>query len=70
MEYLSPIGPRRVRTDLRTADNVFVSPNRLSANSLQKQRISSALATNTKTIKSDERSSNRLQKFNMQKLNM
>lgn len=60
MDYRSPIGARRVKTDLRTSDNVFVSPNRLSANSVQRHRMSSALTANTKTIQSDERSSNRL----------
>lgn len=29
--YRSPIGARRVRTDLKTFENIFVSPNRLSA---------------------------------------
>lgn len=29
MSYRSPIGARRVKTDLKTFENVFVSPNRL-----------------------------------------
>lgn len=61
MAYRSPIGARRVKTDLKTFENIFVSPNRLSSRSVAATAtpITSQKTTISNNIKT-ERCGNRL----------